>query len=232
MTPSLVDWILVAAFAIALPVHGYVTWPRFIATAKANAPGFRVRGYIRVVAVHWALTIAVLAHWWLRERPWDALGLGNPLATPLAWTPVVIVGGLAVFHIRAIAKTPTEELVKAATVMGDIVYLMPRTALERRLFYLVAMTAGACEEIVYRALLPWLLVTFAPAWAAIVIATVLFGLGHAYQGPAGIVKTGIVGAVMALLVLWSGTLWPAIVLHTIVDLHGGAIGGRIARSTG
>ncbi len=50
-----------------------------------------------------------------------------------------------------------------------------------------------------------------------------FGLGHAYQGIAGIAKTGLIGLVLALLTVFSGSLFIAIVLHTVVDLTSGRI---------
>jgi membrane protease YdiL (CAAX protease family) len=50
---------------------------------------------------------------------------------------------------------------------------------------------------------------------------VIFGLGHAYQGATGIVKTGVIGLVMALLTVLSGSLWPAILFHATMDITSG-----------
>ena len=58
------------------------------------------------------------------------------------------------------------------------------------------------------------------------ISSIIFGLGHAYQEMAGIVKTGLVGLVLAILTVSSGSLFVAIVLHTTIDLVSGRMMGK------
>jgi len=53
---------------------------------------------------------------------------------------------------------------------------------------------------------------------------VMFGLGHAYQGPTGIVKTGVVGLVLGCIVLASGWLIPAMIIHAMIDSASGIAG--------
>jgi uncharacterized protein len=228
--PTALDHLLFLMFAVAFPLWSYLAWPRFLAAARSNRPGVRVREYCEMMVVQWTLTIVLLAHWDASARPWPLLGLGDPLAGqgPLVFAAVIAVGVLALVNARSVARAPTDQLVAARAKFGDVLYVLPHTALERRLFAGVSVTAGACEELFFRGLAPWLLSTWLSPWMAIAAATLLFGLAHAYQGPAGIPKTALVGAVMAGLTLWAGTIWPAILLHTIVDLHGGSVGGRIA----
>ena len=57
------------------------------------------------------------------------------------------------------------------------------------------MTAGVCEELVYRG---FMIAYFSAAlgvsfWVAAVLSSVAFGIAHFYQGPAGILRTGLVG---------------------------------------
>lgn len=231
MTPNFVDWILAAVFMIVMPAWSFATWPGFVAAAKANKSGVRVKAYLEVIVAQWTLCAIVLGWWVANGRPWPALGLGDPFEQRAVWVVVVAIAGLAAYHVRAIAKMPAAELFAGRAALGEVLYLLPQTSLERRLFRIVAVTAGVCEELAYRGFVPWLVAAFAPPWAAVTITTVVFGLAHAYQGPMGIVKTGVVGAVMAGIVWWSGTLWPAMLLHAIIDVHGGIVGGRVASAT-
>jgi membrane protease YdiL (CAAX protease family) len=228
--PTAMDHVLFAMFAVVLPVYGYLAWPRFLAKARGNQPGVRVREYCEMMVVQWTLAIALLAHWTASARPWPLLGLGDPLAGhgAYAFAVVIAIGLLALVHARSVARAPIDQLEAARGQLGDVVHVLPRTAVERRLFAGVSVTAGACEELFFRGLAPWLLSMWLPPWIAVVVATLLFGLAHANQGPAGIPKTALVGAVMAAITLWADTIWPAMLLHTIVDLHGGSVGGRIA----
>jgi membrane protease YdiL (CAAX protease family) len=55
---------------------------------------------------------------------------------------------------------------------------------------------------------------------AFVIATILFGLVHFYQGVAGVLMTTLVGVVFACLYLWTGSLWITMAAHAGLDLFG------------
>ncbi len=53
--------------------------------------------------------------------------------------------------------------------------------------------------------------------AAVVISTVLFGLAHYYQGPFGVITTGTMGLLSAILYVWRGRIWPLVVGHALYD---------------
>jgi uncharacterized protein len=54
-------------------------------------------------------------------------------------------------------------------------------------------------------------------WMPVLVSSILFGLGHAYQGWAGVVQTALIGVVLARLTLYWGTLWPAILAHAALN---------------
>jgi len=100
--------------------------------------------------------------------------------------------------------------------------LLPRTQAERRTFVGLAVTAGVCEEIIYRGFLlayvAWLAPDLTDGWRVLIVS-IAFGFAHAYQGRRGIVLTGIVGIGMGSLVVTSGSLLPAIAIHALIDLR-------------
>jgi CAAX protease family protein len=57
------------------------------------------------------------------------------------------------------------------------------------------------------------------AWPFAVVATaMLFGIGHYYQGPTGMIDTGFTALVLGGLYLWSGrNLWLPILAHGLSD---------------
>lgn len=57
--------------------------------------------------------------------------------------------------------------------------------------------------------------------AAVVVSSLVFGLGHLYQGLPGVLKTTVVGLVVAGLYVLSGSLWLPMLLHAFVDLNAG-----------
>ena len=54
-------------------------------------------------------------------------------------------------------------------------------------------------------------------------STLLFGLGHAYQGAGGIVRTGIVGLLFAGVYVTTGSLLAAMLLHAVIDAASGMV---------
>lgn len=84
-------------------------------------------------------------------------------------------------------------------------------------------TAAFGEEIVFRGFLfnrmsdletgieNWI-------WIALGLQALLFGLAHIYQGLGGVIVTGALGAVLgALTIISDGNLWPAIVVHGLIN---------------
>ena len=72
------------------------------------------------------------------------------------------------------------------------------------------------EEVAFRGfILTRLRAVFKRWWLAIPIGSVMFGLCHLYEGPAGIVQVTLLGVVMGLLFWWRKSLVPGIVFHTI-----------------
>jgi CAAX amino terminal protease family. len=58
-------------------------------------------------------------------------------------------------------------------------------------------------------------------WIATLLVSVLFGYGHYYKGPAGIVDSGMAGLVLGIAFLLSGrNLWVCILAHGLIDTVG------------
>ncbi|MGH9397628.1 MAG: CPBP family intramembrane glutamic endopeptidase [Terriglobia bacterium] len=97
--------------------------------------------------------------------------------------------------------------------------LIPVTHSERVwALLIVAPTAGVCEEFVYRGyLLPQLAQQFhslAFAWA---VSSLAFGLCHAYQKFSGVVRATMLGALLAMPIVFGGSIYPCIVTHILID---------------
>ena len=121
-----------------------------------------------------------------------------------------VTGGLVVVAIRArVGHRPR----------GAIARLIPQTAEERRWGVLVALATGVVEEPFHRLLLPLLTaLATGSALAGFTLSTILFALGHRYQGPVRMMLSGLFGAVLAAFYLLSGQLWLVVLLHAAVNV--------------
>jgi len=111
--------------------------------------------------------------------------------------------------------------------------VIPQTTSERFAFVGVTVVAALGEEIVFRGYLVSMLApSFGGVWPALGISSLAFGLLHAYQGPVGIVRTALLGALLGAGWLVWGSLWPAIAAHFALNLFGGLwLGPRLYRET-
>jgi len=93
---------------------------------------------------------------------------------------------------------------------------------------IVSLSAGFCEEIVFRGfLITYLMALFAPGdyavWIAISVSTLIFAILHAYQGWLAILKIAALTFMFGVIFVLTKSLWPVILLHFAVDFIGGLL---------
>ena len=151
-----------------------------------------------------------------------ALGHGSPTGRLVTIEVIVVVLATSVPTVLRLQRASPGSLPRARRQLEGAIALLPRTRAERRLFAAVAVTAGITEEIIYRgfgiAYVRWLHPGIG-GLAIVVVTSAAFGLAHTYQGRRGVLLTAAIGAVLGWLTLISGSLLPAIALHTLLDLR-------------
>jgi membrane protease YdiL (CAAX protease family) len=101
--------------------------------------------------------------------------------------------------------------------------MLPHTRAELALFLKLALTAGVCEELLFRGYMIWYLSHWLPIYPAAGLASLLFGIGHIYQGWRGVLTTGMVGAFLAAVFLLTGSLFAGMAIHALMDAHSGQL---------
>ncbi len=148
---------------------------------------------------------------------WDRMA-GMVLGLVIGTTAAILIA-----RIRSNQTGAAQAIAPAwwRKLLPDFSALLPGTMRERLLWAAVAISAGICEEIVFRG---WLLSTLhgtlrLNGTALILVAAVLFGLAHSYQGIAGVVLTGLAGVLFCGLYVVTGSLLAPILLHIVIDLR-------------
>ncbi|HXL35138.1 MAG TPA: CPBP family intramembrane glutamic endopeptidase [Gemmatimonadales bacterium] len=198
-------------------------FPELLVAAAILAAGFA--GMLPFSATPVLLVFGVCSLW-LRGEPARAVGL----AFRADWRRTVLVGagagiGYQGFSLyiaepaiaRLTGKLPDVSLF--APLAGNVHFLLISLA--------VAWTLAACgEEFVYRGFLlrriAQALGDGSGAWRSALVATsVLFGVGHGYQGLSGMITAGLGGFAFGLLYLASRrNLWVSVIAHGTMDTVG------------
>ena len=187
----------------------------------------RCRNYCRTIAVLWGFVLAVFIMCLMGHIGFEDIGL-RPISFKYnAWftAVILILSGLslALFlyqTIRLLTSEKTKEEAKKLDTGEGVSQWLPRTKKEKWLFSLLSLSAGACEEIIYRGFLVFLLLAIFPGiplYLLVLIPSVVFGIGHLYQGLQGIIKTGVFGVLFMCLVLVTDSLILAMLLHFLLD---------------
>ncbi len=176
------------------------------------------------------LCAAALVSLRLRGGGWAALGF----ASTRSWrTGIAIAAGAAALRIVLgdfVIDPLTQRFWPPAAAPSVADDLAGNAGQALLLLGLVWTFAAFGEEIAYRG---YLLNRAADAlggsvgasWAAVVVSAVLFGFGHFYKGPSGIVDSGVAGLILgAAYVLAGRNLWVPILAHGFIDTVGVVVG--------
>ena len=121
------------------------------------------------------------------------------------------------------AATAAEALTRALNgTQANTAFLLPHGVPESVLWVLVSITAGLCEEIVFRGYLQRQLAALTGSViAGILLQAIAFGISHGYQGPAQMAITGSYGLVLGILAWWRGNIRAGALAHAATDIVGG-----------
>lgn len=239
-TPWLAGMAL-ACFVIYQVKKTMVEYPKVKEAIAKGDPHARWRFYLRILRFEWlSAALALIALGFDRTRFMAArLQMGNTafgrwIATMKARESSAMIGGMAIGLVGGLViltlvrlRSRRSALVQSSPkpwwrkLVPDIAALIPVTGRERLLFTAVAISAGICEEIVFRG---WLLyVLHTPlgftGTTLVLIGAALFGLCHLYQGPFGVLGAAAAGLILTALYIATGTLLAPIVLHALIDLR-------------
>lgn len=219
--------VLAAVIGIAWPLYDYfVDWPRFLRDFRENPHRARTREYNGIIVVEWALTAACL---WLWRSPALAVPAGQGL-----WIAIVALAFIAGSHGANIVKASLSERTRAwvRQHMTHVEPLLPANGVELTHFLALSLTAGVCEELLFRGYLIWVLAPPIGWWGAAAIALISFAFAHAYQGRKGMIQSFVLGAIMTALVAFTGSLLLVIILHALIDAGSGVLAWISLRKDG
>lgn len=186
----------------------------------------RAAGYVLAMTFEW-LTVAFIwygvSRYGVRVRDLIGGSWRRPLAVLRDLAIAIgflIISGLILNGVRHLLKAVPNQAIRN---------LLPHSSIEFVLYIMLALTAGICEEIIFRGYLQrqFTAVTRAAA-AGIVLQGITFGASHGYQGWKYMVIIAVFGIMFGLLAQWRRSLRPGMLAHFLQD----GVGALLARHLG
>jgi CAAX protease family protein len=221
-SPSVIAHVLAFCLLLAYPLWDYFDTQQL---RKGIDPRAKLRYYKETVLWLWLAAIAALwcvgANLFTRDVGLPRFVLSHRLlARFLAWAMAILIVIVSLLpQLQALRNVKVRGIVMKK--YGRLSFFLPNTANEFRWYSIASITAGICEEVLYRGFLihylgvqPWHLGLF----MAVVISSLAFGAAHLYQGAQGFLTTTIGGMIFSAVFLLTSNLLLPIIFHAAADL--------------
>ncbi len=204
--------------------------------ATAVAHHGRMPLYLTTIGFEWLVVLYVI--WGVRKRgvtlreltggrwaaPEDAL-LDVAIALGFLvvfWAAVLVVLSLAMKALGISPPTPGNLTQTCAELKRRVGFLAPEGSREIAVWLLASVTAGFCEEIIYRGYLQRQFAALTRVMAlGVILQAIMFGASHGYEGAPRMLLIFVYGVAFGFLAIWRRSLRPGMIAHTIHDGFGG-----------
>lgn len=211
--------VLAAALVLVAPWLGHLQYQRTRRRLHAGDSRVRVRFYRHIFIEQVVVTATICGLWLFGGIPGARLGI----STPRPWWVTAVLGVLlGGFLVQAALRARPKAQELRAKLNDKLGVLLPETVEEQHWFAAISIGAGISEELACRGFLLYYLSLYIPSFnrvELVLLSSLVFGLGHLYQGWKGVLKTGAGGVILAVLYLISGSLLLPMVVHAVLDLQ-------------
>ena len=219
-------WLIFFVLGVILPWRGRVRTKKLLAMPQVSTTE-RLALYASTIAFQWFAVAVVAWRAWAHGYTASQLSLTIPDRSRILVPSIVgaaTIAALQWLNLRRVGKLPVEA---RGSLQALAERILPQSTVELLPYLALAITAGLCEEFLYRGFaMAALLNVGLQAWAVVLLSSVLFGLAHSYQGRGGIVMTLMIGLILGTSRLAYDSLVPAVFWHSAVDVVAGTAGPR------
>jgi membrane protease YdiL (CAAX protease family) len=211
---------------VIVPWRGRKRLQQLLAKPRVE-PAERLSLYWSTIAFQWIAAVA--AAWRARAHGFTAEQLGLVVPGRFRLFAITVCGTVVIvtlqwLNLRRMGRS-------ASPLRGPLQALaeriLPQSTKELIPFLGLAITAGLCEEFLYRGFAMAVISRAGlPIAAVILLSSILFGLAHLYQGRAGFVSTMVLGLLFGVSRAAIGSLLPVVAWHAGVDVVAGIAGPR------
>ena len=221
------DFLLIFfVLAVIVPWRGWARLQSLLALSSTTSRD-RIRLYLSSMASQWLIAAVIAWRAFARgltysDQALEFRPLGELVFFGLAGAAAIGVAHW--FNLRRVGRSKNPAVERAKAIASRI---FPHSNRELAIFCGLAVTAGICEEFIYRGFVMGALSHVSlPNWAVLLISSSLFGLAHTYQGRGGVIATLLLGTVFGLVRILYHSLLIVAFWHAAIDIVAGFAGKR------
>src|SRR5580704_5249736 len=186
-------WLIFFVLGVILPWRGRARMKKLLELPSVSTME-RLALYASTIAFQWVAATVVAWRAWAHGYTAAQLGLnfhGRAKIIIASLVGAVTIATLQWLNLRRMGRTPVAARGALQAIAERI---LPQSTVELLPYLALAITAGLCEEFLYRGFAMAVLTRVGlPVWSVVLLSSILFGLAHLYQGRGGLVSTLVVG---------------------------------------
>jgi uncharacterized protein len=217
-------WLIFFVLGVIVPWRGRYRLRELLAKPAVTSRE-RVSLFVSTIAFQWIAASVVAWRAWAHGFSASQLGLVTRNASSISVAAILgaaLLASFQWFNLRRMGRMPEDARARLQALAERI---LPQSTVERVPFFALAVTAGVCEEFLYRGfVIAALIRPGLPLWSVVVLSSLLFGLAHLYQGRGGFVGTTVLGLLFGATRIIFSSLVPVIAWHIAVDVVAGLAG--------
>jgi membrane protease YdiL (CAAX protease family) len=180
----------------------------------------RVLFYVTTIAWEWFLMGYVLVGVRLHKTPLlEVMGARWKSAKDV-FRDIGIA--LAFWFVALLVLALVAHLLHFQGMKQNVRFLAPEGRMEIVLWIAVSVTAGICEETIFRGYLQKQFIAWTGSVpAGVLLSAAAFGVGHIYQGAKATVVIGVYGLMFGMLAHKRASMRPGMITHALHDTFSG-----------
>lgn len=218
--------LLAVLIGIIYPIYIVVTHQKVKSNIVRNEK-YRLADYKQTLLIFWFLTLFILVNFYAYNQP--DLNF-SPELSLIQIGLIILILAFALFQYSASKISPNDiNVVKEK--LKDIYHYLPKTEGELRWFGFLSVSAGICEEIIFRLFLFEFLKEYSTLIIAFFATNIIFAVTHIGSGIKNIISSCLLGLLFSAIYYFTGNIWITILLHIAIDINAGILGYRINQMT-
>lgn len=208
--------------SLLYPIYILAIYKKVIRNIKHDEK-YRLIDYKQTILIFWVLVALILVNFWNYGEPdlnfYPKINLINGVL-------VILILGFAYFQNKpSLIRSENEGALREK--MRGIYFYLPSTKNELNWFMVLSMSAGICEEIIFRMFLFEFFLAFSPLIAAVIATNILFAISHITTGKKNLISAFILGLLFSCIYYFTENIWIAMLLHITIDINSGVLGYRL-----
>lgn len=183
----------------------------------------KIKDYQKTILVFWFLTISVVLNDYLEPIPSLSFQFELSLLNTVFMSLVILLGYVQYRNSRVNEINVTAFASKSQKVVN----YLPTSRQELSWFIMVAISAGFCEEVLFRMFVYEFAIQYIGVIGSFLFTNVIFAITHIDTGMKNLVGAFILGLVFSLIFYFTQNIWIVVALHISIDFNTGVLGYRV-----